>query len=64
VVFGGGSDCESKENMEFLNELLVKGELRPTLDRTFPFQEIVEAHRYTEAGKKRGNVAIEIEEDS
>ncbi len=64
VVFGGGSDCETKENMEFLNELIEKGELRPTLDRTFPFPEIVEAHRYTETGKKRGNVAIEIDHDS
>lgn len=60
VVFGGGSDCEKRENMEFLNELIENGELRPTLDRTFQFPEIVEAHRYTESGKKRGNVAIEI----
>lgn len=63
VVFGGGSASEKKENMEFLNELLNTGELRPTLDRTFQFQEIVEAHRYAESGRKRGNIAIEIPHD-
>ena len=60
VVFGGGSDGEKIENLLFLTELINKGELKPVMTRSFPFDQIVEAHRYAESGKKRGNVAITL----
>lgn len=60
VVFGGGSDSEKIENLLFLNELIEKGELKPVMNRSFAFEQIVEAHRYAESGKKRGNVAITL----
>ena len=60
VVFGGGSACERKEYLEFINELIVKGAIKPLVDKTFPLEQIVDAHRYVESGKKRGNIAIVV----
>ncbi len=60
VKFGGGSSSEKLEYLEFLGTLLEKGELKPYIDRQFSFEEMVEAHRYTESGSRRGSVAITI----
>ena len=60
VAFGGGSDCESKENMDFLKELLESGRLKPVTGKTFPFDRMVEAHRYAESGQKQGNVVVTV----
>ena len=60
VKFGGGTACEKKENLEFLNDLIEEGKLKPVLDKSFPFADLIEAHRYTETGSKRGSVAIRI----
>ena len=60
VVFGGGTECEKIENFEFINKLLVEGELKPIVDRSFLFDRIVEAHRYVEEGHKKGNIVITV----
>ena len=60
VVFGGGSSCEKKEYLHFLSDLMERGEMKPVLDRTFPFEQIIEAHHYVESGSKKGNISIQI----
>jgi NADPH:quinone reductase-like Zn-dependent oxidoreductase len=60
VKFGGGSACEKKENLEFLNELIEAGKLKPVMDKSYSFAELVEAHRYTESVARRGSVAVSI----
>ena len=30
----------------------------PVMDRTYPFDQLIEAHRYMETGHKRGNVVV------
>ena len=51
---------ERAEYLAQLSALLAGGELRALIDRTYPLEEIAEAHRYVELGHKGGNVAIEI----
>lgn len=60
VVFGGGTECEKKENFLLIKELIESGNLQATLDRTFPFEQMVEAHRYAESGAKRGSIAVRM----
>jgi NADPH:quinone reductase-like Zn-dependent oxidoreductase len=46
--------------LDFLSELIKNGEFRPVIDRRYPLADIAEAHRYAEAGHKKGNVIINI----
>jgi NADPH:quinone reductase-like Zn-dependent oxidoreductase len=43
-----------------LRNLIEAGQVRPTIDRCYSLEEIVEAHRYVDQGHKRGNVAIRV----
>jgi len=52
---------EKKRNdILLLSELIERGDIRAVIDRTFPLDQCAEAHRFVEAGGKRGAVVITV----
>ncbi len=54
------SFAPAASDVAFATRLYREGGLKPAIDRTYRFDEIVEAHRYVDTGRKRGSVVVQI----
>jgi NADPH:quinone reductase-like Zn-dependent oxidoreductase len=60
VSIDNGALKLSSKRLDLLTGLIEKGKIKPVVDKIYPLEEIVEAHRYVEKGHKMGGVAITI----
>jgi len=51
------------EDLRFFAGLAQAGRFKPVIDRRYPFDQIAEAHRYVDTGRKKGNVVITLGHD-
>ena len=60
IRVNGAEVQPSADDLKELARLAEAGVLRPVIDRRYGFDEIVEAHRYLDTGRKRGNLVVTL----
>ena len=53
-------EARRKVAVEYIGKGLEKGALKPVIDRTFKFDEMVEAHRYLESNGQFGKIVVTV----
>src|SRR5271166_3901303 len=55
-----GDPKRLERGKQFVNEGLAEGSLKPIIAKTFPLEEIVEAHRYLESNQQVGKIVVTV----
>lgn len=55
-----GIALANKERLLYLMALAETGTMRHVTDRTYPLDEIVDAHRHVDTGRKKGSVVVKV----
>ena len=62
TVGGLETASETREQLQLIKTLFEAGDYQAVIDKVYPIDDIVEAHRYVDRGKKKGNVVIRVAE--
>ncbi|MCP4402054.1 MAG: NAD(P)-dependent alcohol dehydrogenase [bacterium] len=52
----------SRIDLEYTNQLIEQGTVKPVVEKLFPFSRIVEAHKYFESTRRKGKVILSMRE--
>jgi len=55
-----GDEARRKVAVEYIVKGLASGALKPVIDRTFKFDDMVEAHRYLEKSGQFGKIVVTV----
>ena len=58
MIFSSGTG--TGEHLRAVTQLVEAGALRPVIDRQYPLDQMVEAHRYADTEQKLGNIVIVV----
>jgi NADPH:quinone reductase-like Zn-dependent oxidoreductase len=48
------------EALEFVKALVERGQLRPVIDKVYPFAKVAEAQEYSKAGRAKGKIVLDL----
>jgi len=60
IATGLRPPADRLKDLCLLREFMEAGVIRTVIDREYPLEQIVEAHRYVAKGHKKGNVIITV----